>query len=68
MSYTVTLWCGCRVYVSCDPKTQLAHTRIIERRGDDCRERRHEAGARLWLWEMLPDARHDEPRVEYEIR
>ena len=68
MSYTVTVWCGCRVYVACDPRTQIAHTRIIERRGDECPERRHEVGARLWLWEMLPDARQCDPRIEYETR
>lgn len=58
MSYTVTIWCGCRVYVSCHPTTGLAHSRIIERRGAQCPVvRRHETGARLWLWELLPDVR-----------
>ena len=42
MSYTITLWCGCRVYVSCHPVTRAAHTRIIERRGADCQDRHHE--------------------------
>ena len=54
MSYNVTLWCGCVVYVSCNPATRLAHTRIVEQRGDACPIRRHEVGARLWLWELLP--------------
>jgi hypothetical protein len=54
MSYNVTLWCGCAVYVSCHPTTRLAHTRIIEARGAACPVRRHEVGARLWLWELLP--------------
>lgn len=54
MSYNVTLWCGCAVYVSCHPKTRLAHTRIVETRGQTCPVRRHEVGARLWLWELLP--------------
>jgi hypothetical protein len=54
MSYNVTLWCGCSVYVSCHPKTQLAHTRIIETRRAECPVRNHEVGARLWLWELLP--------------
>jgi hypothetical protein len=55
MSYTVTLWCGCRVYVSCNPATGIAHSRIVEARGNVCPVRRHEVGARLWLWELLPD-------------
>jgi hypothetical protein len=59
MSYTLTLVCGCTVYVSCDPQTRVAHNRIIERRGPVCRNRRHDLGARVWLWEMLPDHRHD---------
>lgn len=54
MSYNVTLWCGCVVYVSCNPKTRLAHSRIVEARGKSCPVRRHEVGARLWLWELLP--------------
>ena len=33
MSYNLTLDCGCIVYVACDPKTQNAHTRILETRG-----------------------------------
>jgi hypothetical protein len=57
MSYTVTLWCGCRVYVSCHPVTRIAHSRIVEHRGDSCPVRRHDVGARLWLWELLPDPR-----------
>lgn len=55
MSYTVMLWCGCRVYVSCNPVTGIAHSRIVEARGTACPVRRHEVGARLWLWELLPD-------------
>ena len=64
MSYAITLWCGCSVYVSCDPKTGLAHTRIIERRSAACTDRRHEVGLRLRLWEMLPDPRLREPLIE----
>ena len=67
MSYAITLWCGCSVYVSCDPKTGLAHTRIIERRSAACTDRRHEVGLRLRLWEMLPDPRLHEPQIEYAI-
>lgn len=55
-SYTLTLGCGCVVYVSCHPLTGVAHTRIIERRGAACRNRHHDVGSRLWLWEMLPEA------------
>ena len=57
MSYNVRLWCGCTVYVSCNPKTRIAHSRIIETKGSGCPIRRHETGARLWLWELLPDQR-----------
>ena len=57
MSYNVALWCGCSVYVSCHPKTGIAHTRIVEARGSACPVRRHEIGARLWLWELLPEPR-----------
>lgn len=55
MSHTFTLQCGCLVYVSCDPRTTVAHTRIIERRGPACATRRHEVGLRLYLWEILPE-------------
>ena len=57
MSYTVALWCGCTVYVACNPRTRVAHSRVIERRDPRCRVRTHEVGARLWLWELLPDPR-----------
>jgi hypothetical protein len=66
MSYSIALWCGCRVYVSCDPRTRLAHTRIIERRGAACPDRRHDIGGRLRLWELLPDARCQQAALEYE--
>src|SRR5262245_53359328 len=54
MSYTLTLQCSCIVYVACDPKTGLSHTRIVERRGPHCRIRRHDVGTRIYLWEILP--------------
>ena len=54
MSYTLTLSCGCVVYVSQHPKTGVAHTRIVQSRSATCRHRRHEVGVRLFLWEMLP--------------
>jgi hypothetical protein len=65
MSYSITLWCGCSVYVSCNPKTGAAHTRVIERRHAACADRRHDVGLRLRLWEMLPDPRLREPQIEY---
>lgn len=55
MSYTVTIRCGCLIYVASHPRTAIVHTRIIERRGGDCRIRAHGIGVRLQLWEMLPD-------------
>jgi hypothetical protein len=61
MSYDLTLQCGCVVYVSCDPKTHVAHTRLIQSRGGGCQVRRHEIGLRLYLWEILPD-RTDRPQ------
>ena len=54
MSYTLTIICGCTVYVSRHPDTCIPHTRIIERRGATCRERKHEVGAKLRLSELLP--------------
>ncbi len=66
MSYTITLWCGCRVYVACHPRTHVAHARIIERRGPACPDRRHTMGARLGLWELLPDPRIQDREIDYE--
>lgn len=54
-SYTLTIACGCLVYVSCHPQTGVAHTRVIERRGTECNHRQHYVGTRLWLWELLPE-------------
>jgi len=54
MSYTVTLGCGCRVYVACHPQTGLVHTRIIESRSADCAVRSHAIGVRIPVWELLP--------------
>jgi hypothetical protein len=64
MSHTLTLSCGCVVYVACDPKTSVAHTRIVERRGTACRIRNHQVGARLFLWEILPVP--DEASTEFD--
>lgn len=58
MSYNITLQCGCVIYVSIHPKTRLAHTRIVQTRGQRCDIRRHETGQRLYLWELLPDPTH----------
>jgi hypothetical protein len=55
MSYTLTLRCGCVVYVSRHPETGIAHTRVIQSHGANCRIRRHEVGLKLYLWELLPD-------------
>jgi hypothetical protein len=55
MSHTLTLHCGCIVYVSCHPKTRIAHTRVIQTRGMTCAVRKHDVGVRLFLWEILPD-------------
>jgi len=54
MSYTVTLGCGCLVYVACHPQTGLAHTRIIEARSTECAIRSHAIGVRIPVWELLP--------------
>ena len=55
MSYTLTIGCGCLVYVASHPRTKIVHTRIIERRGGECRVLAHDIGVRLQLWELLPD-------------
>jgi hypothetical protein len=62
MSYTVTLRCGCRVYVACHPHTGVAHTRIIEERSADCAIRSHDVGVRVPMWELLP-YEPDEPLI-----
>ena len=55
MSYNLTLQCSCLVYVACDPRTRVAHARVIETKGARCSTKRHEVGFRLFLWEILPD-------------
>jgi len=64
MSYSVMLWCGCTVDVSCHAATGIAHSRIIERRGTTCSVKRHEVGTRVWLWELLPDSSRHLPLNE----
>ena len=61
MSYNLSLTCGCVVYVSCHPLTQVAHTRVIEARGAACSVRRHEVGLRLYLWDLLPQPMRSAP-------
>jgi hypothetical protein len=63
MSYTLTLPCGCIVYVACHPETHVAHTRVVEQRGPACRTPRHEVGARVYLWELLPEPHHGSEAV-----
>ena len=65
MSYTLTLECGCIVYVACNPATGVAHTRVIESRGVTCKSRKHDVGVRLFLWELLPE-RHQSLRMPVE--
>ena len=59
MSYSLSLGCGCSIYVSCHPSTGVAHTRVVERRAAGCPNRRHEVGTRIWIWELLPAAGRD---------
>jgi hypothetical protein len=55
MSYNITLRCGCVVYVACHPQSGVAHTRVLECRGQLCLVRKHEVGMRLALAELLLD-------------
>ena len=66
MSYTVTLGCGCRVYVACHPRTGLAHTRIIEYRSSGCAVRSHDVGVRVAVWELLPYEPDEPPPADRE--
>jgi hypothetical protein len=67
MSYNLTLQCGCLVYIACDPRTAVAHARILERRGSGCRVRKHEVGLRLSLFEIVTDIEEIEPDAERRI-
>jgi hypothetical protein len=53
MSYTISLGCGCQVYVSCHPRSGVAHTRVIEFRSQRCAIRSHDVGVRIPAWELL---------------
>jgi hypothetical protein len=67
MSHTITLYCGCLVYVACHPQTGIAHTRVLERRHPLCTVRKHEVGLRLALWELLPEPpERNAPVVSYQ--
>ena len=60
MSHTLMLPCGCLVYVACNPLTAVAHTRVIEKRGAFCGVRAHWIGARIFIWEILPERKEGE--------
>jgi len=60
MFYRLCLACGCTVYVVRDPITGVAQLRELESRGSSCTDRRHALGARLWLWEILPEPQRPE--------
>ena len=64
MSYNLTLRCGCLIYIACDPRTDVAHAHILERRGPGCRVRKHEVGLRLSLFEIVTDLGEIEPHLE----
>src|SRR3954469_4087412 len=64
MSYQVTLGCSCRVYVSVHPRTDVAHTRVIESRGDACRDRHHDIGARLGICELPLEDRSQQAVID----
>lgn len=55
VSYDLTLQCGCVLRVARDSRAATGPIRVVETRGDRCAIRTHEAGARLYLWELLPD-------------
>jgi hypothetical protein len=64
MSYTLTLNCGCTVFVREDPDGGTPPVRTLQGRGDDCRLARHAVGVRVWLWDLLPDPATVSPRAQ----
>ena len=54
-SYALRLQCGCVLFVSRHPETGIVRTRVIQSRGTQCCDGRHQMGLRLYLWEILPD-------------
>jgi hypothetical protein len=63
MSYTLTLQCGCTVYVATHPTTAVPHSRILEQRAPGCTVRKHEVGLHLALWELLPESEESHTRI-----
>jgi hypothetical protein len=41
------------VYVSCHPRSGIAHTRVIEFRSVHCAIRSHDVGVRIPAWELI---------------
>ena len=67
MSYTISLQCGCDVYVACNPRTGLAHTRVIERRALRCPVRSHAIGVHLQSSDIpSPEVRQPVPGTAVE--
>ena len=64
MSYTLTLACGCTVYVHQGVHRAAAPVRTLQGRGDCCPTPGHAVGVRVWLWELLPDPPIVPPRDE----
>ena len=61
MTYTFGLPCGCVAFVRCHSVTEIAQSRVIQRRSPSCWRDSHYQGARVWLWELLPLPEGDEP-------
>jgi hypothetical protein len=63
MSYTLTLDCGCIVYVAAEAGESPTPTRVLQSRAAACRVKGHHVGVRVWIWELLPGpAREPESR------
>lgn len=69
MSYNLTLHCGCVLRVTCDSRTDTGPIRVIETPGDGCAVRTHDVGARIYLWELLPNfSEHHETLSHHNIQ
>lgn len=55
MPYTLTLDCGCTVYVDAESSRSQTPTRVLQARAPACQVRGHRVGVRVWLWELLPE-------------
>ena len=64
MPRELTLSCGCVARVSAHPETGTVLTRVLQSRGTRCGVARHQAGQRLYLWELLPVRRPQPPWVD----